>query len=478
MAAKPMKLHLPDYSQTHVLVAGDIMLDRYWSGNTQRISPEAPVPVVKVNELDERPGGAGNVGLNISSLGAQATVIGLCGQDEAGNTLSNKLNGHPGIQAKLHTIENHPTITKLRVLSRHQQLIRLDFEYTFTKEHSRKLVPLFAQQLQQVQAVILSDYAKGSLSVIGEFIDAANALNIPVLIDPKNPDFSLYRRASLVTPNLNEFEAAVGRCQDEQQIVERGHQLMKQHQLGALLITRSEQGMTLLQNGQTALHIPAINREVYDVTGAGDTVIAVLATSLAAGAPVSEAAHLANISAGIVVSKLGAATATVPELRRAVHDLHSAEQDVLEAEELLTFVNDARAHGETIVMTNGCFDILHAGHVSYLEEASKLGDRLIVAVNDDASVARLKGKDRPIIPLAHRMKVLAGLTAVDWVVAFSEDTPEALVCKVEPDILVKGGDYRPSEIAGNQCAGDTRVLEFMPGLSTSHIINAINKQDS
>lgn len=471
-----MKLQLPDYSQVTVLVAGDTMLDRYWTGSTQRISPEAPVPVVKVDTRDERPGGAGNVALNITSLGARAMVIGLTGDDEAGTLLAAKLGEQRNITSHLHKLHDKPTITKLRVLSRHQQLLRLDFEQGFDAADSQLLLSPFSELLAQAQVVILSDYGKGTLIHAPAFIQQALAHKVPVLIDPKNPDFSHYRGATLVTPNMMEFQAAVGTCNSEQDIATRGENLMAQHGIEALLVTRSEQGMSLLRHQQAPLHIPAQARDVFDVTGAGDTVIAVLATSLAAGLPLEQAAQTANLAAGIVVGRLGAASVSVPELRRAFHDLHSAEQNVVDENELMVLIEDARAHGETIVMTNGCFDILHAGHVSYLEQAAKLGDRLIIAVNDDASIGRLKGPNRPIVPLAERMKVLAGLEAVDWVVAFSEDTPERLICAVQPDILVKGGDYQVETIAGNQCAGDTRVLHYLPGLSTSDIIDKITRK--
>lgn len=468
-----MKLQLPDYSPITVLVAGDTMLDRYWTGSTQRISPEAPVPVVKVADRDERPGGAGNVALNITSLGARAIVLGLIGDDEAGQVLIDSLGTQRGVQARLQRLAGKPTITKLRVLSRHQQLLRLDFEENYSSADSHGLLDPFAQLLAGVQAVILSDYGKGTLALAPEFISRASARGIPVLVDPKSPDFSHYRNATLVTPNLQEFQAAVGTCTSEQELVSKGENLMQRHQIAALLVTRSEQGMSLLQRDQAPLHIPAQAREVFDVTGAGDTVIAVLAASLAAGMPLTAAAETANLAAGIVVGKLGAASVNVAELRRAFHDLHSAEQNVVSEQELLQLVADARAHGETIVMTNGCFDILHAGHVSYLEQACKLGDRLIVAVNSDASVRRLKGAKRPIVGLAERMQVLAGLRAVDWVVAFDSDTPEQLICQVKPDVLVKGGDYRPEDIAGNRCAGQTRVLHFLPGSSTTELIQKI-----
>ncbi len=471
-----MKLHIPPFADARVLIVGDVMLDRYWHGDTSRISPEAPVPVVRVDDAEERPGGAGNVALNIAALGANATVMGLTGDDEAAASLERVL-AHAGVTCRFIRVPDYPTVTKLRVMSRHQQLIRLDFENGFADIDSTPLLEKFTRQLETADVVVLSDYGKGTLTHGRDLIDTARAAGKPVLVDPKSNDFGIYRGAALITPNLKEFEAVVGHCRDEADLVERGMRLIEQESLGGLLITRSEQGMTLLQAGHAALHLPTRAREVFDVTGAGDTVISVLAAALGAGLSLPEATALSNIGAGVVVGKLGTATVTVPEIRRAVHEHEDSLRGVLTEEQLLLSVEDARAHGESVVMTNGCFDILHEGHVAYLEEARKLGDRLIVAVNDDDSVRRLKGASRPINPLDRRMAVLAGLAAVDWVVPFSEDTPERLICSVQPDILVKGGDYRPEEVAGFDCVtaagGEVRILQFLDGCSTSQIIDTI-----
>jgi D-beta-D-heptose 7-phosphate kinase/D-beta-D-heptose 1-phosphate adenosyltransferase len=469
---------LPDFSAVRVLVAGDVMLDRYWSGDTARISPEAPVPVVRVRGQQECPGGAGNVALNIAALGADAVVLGVVGTDEAGDALERALAEVAGVNAVLSRDAHAATITKLRVMSRHQQLVRLDFEQPFVASTQGLLLEPFQRHLAETDVVILSDYGKGTLGDVRGLIAEARAAGKAVLVDPKQRDFGHYHGASLVTPNLSEFEAAVGPCADETELVAKGQALMAAHALDALLITRSEKGMTLLQPAAEPVHIPTLAREVFDVTGAGDTVIATLAAAIGAGRPLAEAAQLANVAAGVVVAKLGAATATPPELRRALHQLQDTQRDVLDQDELLQVVADARAHGETIVMTNGCFDILHAGHVRYLEQARRLGDRLIVAVNDDASVRKLKGESRPIIPLAERMVVLAGLAAVDWVVPFSEDTPERLICQVKPEVLVKGGDYQAHEVAGNQCAGEVKILGFVEGCSTTGIIETIDRQAS
>ncbi len=473
-----MTLPIPNFDSARVLVVGDIMLDRYWYGNTSRISPEAPVPVVHVKQIQERPGGAANVALNIRALCAQVNLISMTGDDNNADQLTKLLDAQ-GIENHLQRFPDLPTITKLRILSLHQQLIRLDFEEGFYQVSTESLVNQFIQQLPHCDVVILSDYAKGVLRCAPELIAQAKRCNIPVLIDPKGNDFTIYRGAYMLTPNRKEFEAIVGTCNNEQEIVDKGLKLIKELDLNALLITRGEHGMTLVEPNEPPLHLPAQKREVYDVTGAGDTVIALLGASLAAGTDLPLAAALANHAAGVVVSKLGAATVSVSELRRAMEEYHRSGRGIIAEDQLLTAIQDAHAHGERVVMTNGCFDILHAGHITYLEEAKKLGDRLIVAVNDDNSVKRLKGATRPINSLQHRMAVLAGLSAVDWVVPFSEDTPERLICKLLPDILVKGGDYQISDIAGGKCVlnngGDVKVLSFVDGCSTSGIIKKIMK---
>lgn len=471
-----MKVTLPDFRQAGVLVVGDVMLDRYWYGPTSRISPEAPVPVVKVDTIEERPGGAANVAMNIAALGAGSRLVGLTGIDDAARALNAKLN-EVNVQCDFVSVATHPTITKLRVLSRNQQLIRLDFEEGFDNVDPEPMIERIQQALPKIGALVLSDYAKGALVHVQSMIQTAKAAGVPVLIDPKGTDFARYRGATLLTPNLSEFEAVAGRCRDEDDLVARGMQLMADLDLSALLVTRSEQGMTLLQPGQTPLHLPTQAQEVYDVTGAGDTVIGVLAAALAAGNPLEEACFLANAAAGVVVGKLGTSTVTPIELENAVRGRAETGFGAMDEAQLKAAVAQARQRGERIVMTNGCFDILHAGHVSYLANARKLGDRLIVAVNSDASTQRLKGPTRPVNPLMQRMIVLGALEAVDWVVPFEEDTPQRLIAEILPDILVKGGDYKPEEIAGSKevwdNGGEVKVLNFEDGCSTTNIINTI-----
>jgi D-beta-D-heptose 7-phosphate kinase/D-beta-D-heptose 1-phosphate adenosyltransferase len=473
-----MKTELPDFSRCRVLVAGDVMLDRYWSGDTGRISPEAPVPVVRVEEAEERVGGAGNVAANVAALGAGVTLFALAGEDPEAARIEELLQQR-GCAVRLERLAGQRTVTKLRVLSRHQQLLRLDFEQPYPPSASAGLAAACREAVAQHDLVVLSDYAKGTLADPGAFIDAARAAGRPVVVDPKRTDFAAYRGATVVTPNQAELRAVVGAWRDEDHLEEKARRLLEEQDFGALLVTRSEQGMTLVPRAGAAVHLAAEAREVFDVTGAGDTVVAVLGVALAAGMETQQAAELANTAGGIVVGKLGTATTNRRELIAARMSRVPETTGMVGESVLLELVARAREAGERMVMTNGCFDILHPGHVAYLEQAAALGDRLVVAVNDDASVTRLKGSGRPVNPLAQRMAVLAGLRSVDWVVPFSEDTPERLVCAVAPDYLVKGGDYRPDDIAGARCVreagGEVVVLDFVEGFSTTAIIQSLGR---
>ena len=475
-----MKVEIPTFKQASVLVVGDIMLDQYWYGPTQRISPEAPVPVVKINQEEHRPGGAANVALNIASIGGRVTLAGITGEDEAAQHLKKQLSAL-NINCEFDQQKNIPTITKLRVMSRNQQLIRLDFEESLNDVDKKPLEEKVAAQLESHDLLLLSDYSKGTLSDVQSLITLAKNKGKAVLVDPKGTDFERYRGATLLTPNLSEFEAVVGECKTENDIVTKGQALLVQLDLDAMLVTRSEQGMTLLRRDHEEFHLPTRAREVYDVTGAGDTVIATLALAIAAKAEYTQASALANMAAGIVVGKLGTSTVSEAELLAEISTGLESGFGVVTEDQLKIAVKLAKARGENIVMTNGCFDILHAGHVSYLTHAGTLGTRLIVAVNDDASVKRLKGSGRPVNPTDRRMAVLAGLGAVDWVVSFSEDTPQRIISNILPDILVKGGDYKVEEIAGGEeviaNGGEVKVLNFEEGISTTDIINAIRLEE-
>ncbi len=458
-----------------MVVAGDVMLDRYLFGSTGRISPEAPVPVVHVQETDDRPGGAANVAVNLASLGASTSLVGVVGCDEAADSLT-AIMAERGIECDFHAVDDRPTITKTRVQSRGQQLIRLDQENAAPLSDGG-LVGVLEKSVQGAGAVVLSDYGKGALSDVSAMINVCREAGVPVLVDPKGTDFSKYAGASLITPNQSEFEAVAGVSDSDEELVRRGLAMVDELRLDALLITRSEKGMLLLESGQEPVFLSTQAREVYDVTGAGDTVIGTLAGALAAGQDLASAAALANVAAGLVVRKIGVATVTPGEISIALHQRGQGGRGLVGLEELKLMVEESRGRNERIIMTNGCFDVLHAGHVSYLEEAKSLGDRLIVAVNDDDSVRRLKGESRPINALEDRLLVLAGLAAVDWVVPFSDDTPAALIAEVLPDVLVKGGDYKPDEIAGArdvlENGGEVRVLAFRDGHSSTRIIDKL-----
>lgn len=472
-------MKLQDFSRANVLVVGDLMLDRYWYGNTSRISPEAPVPVVHIAKSEERVGGAGNVALNIAALGSHPTLIGLCGNDPAGDRLQ-QLMESAKVRCRLHRISNRETITKLRVLSRNRQLIRLDFEDGFHGVESDTTLDFFCDEVKNTNAVVLSDYGKGTLRSVRSLIEIARDRGKPVLVDPKGKDFSVYSGATLITPNLAEFEGIVGPCTQSAQIVEKGVRLIRDLGIDALLVTRGEHGMTLIERGAEPLHLPTQALEVYDVTGAGDTVISVLSASLAAGHSLRDSIALANVAAGIVVGKLGTAAISLDELRYALQKQRAHHRGIIELDLLIETVAVARASGEKIVATNGCFDILHPGHIAYLQQARSLGDRLVVLVNTDDSVRRLKGPLRPVNNLETRMAMLAALECVDWVISFAEDTPESLLCRILPDVLVKGGDYKDVRaLAGYDCitanGGEVRILDYVEGFSTSEFIRNLRE---
>jgi D-beta-D-heptose 7-phosphate kinase/D-beta-D-heptose 1-phosphate adenosyltransferase len=470
-----VSISIPEFSNAHVVVVGDVMLDRYLFGATGRISPEAPVPVVHVRRTDDRPGGAANVAVNLATLGVRTTLLGIVGDDDEAIALESKLVD-TGVSCLFAKIADWPTITKTRVQSRGQQLIRLDREEPITSG-SDKRVETLKGLLADANAVVMSDYGKGSLTEVAAMIAECREAGVPVFVDPKGNDFAKYRGATLITPNQGEFDAAAGQSTTDDELLTNGRQLMHDLDLAALLVTRSEKGMLLLEDNGESEFLSTRAREVFDVTGAGDTVIATLAAALANGQTLKSAAQLANLAAGLVVGKIGVAAVTPSELRVALHRLGQGGRGLVLLDELRSMVEEARSRGDKIVMTNGCFDVLHAGHVAYLEEAKSLGDRLIVAINDDDSVRHLKGDPRPINALADRMAVISGLAAVDWVVSFADDTPQAAIQSILPDVLVKGGDYRLDDIIGSKevlkNGGEVRVLAFREGHSSSRIIERL-----
>jgi D-beta-D-heptose 7-phosphate kinase/D-beta-D-heptose 1-phosphate adenosyltransferase len=473
-----------NFSTARVLVVGDVIFDQYFHGSASRISPEAPVPVVLVDTINARLGGAANVALNVKALGASVTVLGVTGNDMTADQLKTLLE-EKGINYRFLTAYNKKTIHKLRVLSQHHQMMRLDQEQSLRIDLPAErdlFLSYFDEALNCHDIVILSDYAKGTLEGLTEtLIERAHAQQCPVLIDPKSIDPSCYRGADIVTPNLKEFETWVGPCVSLSAIEAKAKILLKEHKIGCLVLTRSEQGISVFQEDVPTFHVSAQAKEVCDVTGAGDTVIAVLAAGLASQHSMQESIMLANRAAGIVVGKLGTATVTPEELCQNIGQETIIKAGVLDEATLLTQVAAAKLRGETIVFTNGCFDLLHAGHVSYLNEAKTLGNRLIVAVNTDSSVKKLKGETRPIHSEDDRMLLLANLKAVDWVVPFSDDTPSALIEKISPDIMVKGGDYTdiyalPGASHVLRKGGRVEILSLKPGRSTTNTVRKIQEK--
>ncbi len=470
-------MQIPLFDTTTVLTIGDAILDRYWHGTAERISPEAPIPVVDVRDTEERLGGAANVALNVAALGAGASLVAVVGEDESASMLRAKLDS-AGITHHLLADPDFVTATKLRIVSHQQQLLRADFERVQSISNDR-LLPLFTAPLGSADVVVLSDYDKGVLAQPGPLIEAARKAGKPVLVDPKFKDFSVYQGATLLKPNLHEFEKAVGPWTSEADFIDKGRALITRIGIDALLVTRHSEGMTLIRKDMPEIHLPARKREVFDVSGAGDTVVAVLAAALGAGATHADAMGLATYAAGVVVSRPGTSSVSGPELRLEVAEAVGWGNGIMTREQLVHVVEEARLRGERVVFTNGCFDILHAGHVDYLSEAREHGDRLIVAVNDDAGVHRLKGDGRPINPIDRRLTMLAGLSAVDWVLAFPEDTPETLLRELKPDVLVKGGDYGIDQVVGadivREYGGDVRVLKLVEGISTTALAQKIKE---
>jgi D-beta-D-heptose 7-phosphate kinase/D-beta-D-heptose 1-phosphate adenosyltransferase len=468
-----------DWSTRRLLVVGDVMLDRYIWGEVGRISPEAPVPVVRATHRSAQPGGAANVAMNLTRLGAQALVAGFAGGDEDGRLLEESLRQN-GIAPLFVASAGFPTISKLRILGGRQQMLRLDSERP--EERSPydygRLIDLVYEHLPACHAVVLSDYAKGGLTptICRQIVQAARRQGIPVLVDPKSADFSRYRGATTICPNLHELAAALHSTTHElEPVLTAGQALVKSLDLEFLTATLSERGIALLRSGSRFL-APSVARQVFDVSGAGDTVIAVLALSLASGLEPETAVELANVAAGIVVGKVGTVPVEKHELLAALQPqiaLHG-EDKVLTRSQLASRAALWRAGGERIAFTNGCFDLLHIGHITLLEQARRMGDRLVVAINSDASVSALKGPARPIVGEQERARVLAALAAVDAVVVFPEATPLELIRSIQPDVLVKGGDYQIETVVGAgevlSWGGEVRIVPTVAGYSTTRLL--------
>jgi D-beta-D-heptose 7-phosphate kinase/D-beta-D-heptose 1-phosphate adenosyltransferase len=475
-----MRLVERDFRSIRVLVIGDVMLDKYVWGEVERISPEAPVPIVRVAHRHEQPGGAANVAMNLAGLGAGVTLLGFAGGDDDQDALERQLKAE-GVVCRLTTTDKIPTTSKLRILGGNQQMMRLDVESNAQRSATayNELLRQYDAALRSASVVILSDYAKGVLTdaVCRSSIQSARAARVPVLVDPKSPDFARYRGATTICPNLGELsDATKVSARNIEDVLATGQRMLADLDLDFLTVTLSEKGIAVLYPERRFL-LPAVTRNVFDVSGAGDTVIATLALAIAGRLPIEVAAQLANVAAGIVVGKVGTVPIQKHELIGALSkelDVH-AEEKVLEFGQLLTRASSWRASGDRLVFTNGCFDILHTGHISLLAAARRQGDRLIVGINGDQSVQRLKGASRPLVGSRERAQVLSALAAVDAVVIFDEDTPIALIKALRPDVLVKGADFVEATVVG---AAETRswggvitIVPLVEGFSTSKIID-------
>jgi len=468
-----------EWAGKHLLVVGDVMLDKYIWGDVGRISPEAPVPIVRGSRQEERPGGAANVALNLACLGAQTIVVGITGGDESERSLAASLKAG-GVTPHFISASDYPTITKTRILSGGQQMLRLDFERLGNIPQSAfdQLIQKSLALLSNCDAIVLSDYAKGVVTpaVCQAIISAARKLGIPVLVDPKSPDYSQYRGATTICPNMGELaNAARVDSGNLDALLSAAESMVTSLDIEFLTATLSDKGIALVRPGNRFV-APAQARQVFDVSGAGDTVIAVIALCLASGLQPETAVQLANVAAGIVVGKVGTVPVEKHELLAALSDeiaLH-AEDKVLSRDALAKRVVLWKAHKERVVFTNGCFDLLHIGHITLLEQARRAGDRLIVAINSDASVSSLKGPNRPIVSQVERARVLAALAAVDAVVIFDEPTPLEVIVAVEPDVLVKGGDYKADSVVGaneiRSWGGEVRIVPLVEGFSTTRLI--------
>jgi D-beta-D-heptose 7-phosphate kinase/D-beta-D-heptose 1-phosphate adenosyltransferase len=474
------------YGKLRILVIGDLMLDRYIWGDVDRVSPEAPVPVLLHAHRTQRPGGAANVAMNLAGLGVQAVLAGFWGKDAEQAELAELLRAEKiGVAGIVETVR--PTISKTRIVGRNQQLLRLDIESNDAPAASEaaELEKRCLQLLEGMDAVILSDYAKGVLSsaLCQSVIRAARARKVPVFVDPKTRDFTKYDGATTVCPNLNELSMATGvPTHQVDALLEAGQQLLNKHQFDFLTVTMSERGIRILRK-DGIFHSPARARDVFDVSGAGDTVIATLAASIAGGLDPETAVQLANVAAAIVVGKVG----TVPVAQHEIvaelttSTTQSGRDKILNLERMVKRAEEWRASGESIVFTNGCFDILHVGHITLLEDCRNFGSKLIVGLNSDASVGRLKGPTRPLVDETARARVMAALAAVDAVAIFTEDTPLEMIRALKPDVLVKGGDYSEATVVGaedvHSWGGRVQIIPTVQGYSTTNVVNKMAKTD-
>ncbi len=476
--------HIEKFNGCSALCVGDLILDNFVYGTVDRISPEAPVPVFRIRHEETMLGGAGNVVRNLIALGAETRFLSVVGDDTVGKTLTAMVGAEEHIEPYLQVEKGRTSTKKIRYIARQQQLLRADHETTETiSEHTEKQVLKLAQSiLAQVNIVILSDYAKGVLTppLTAALIEAARKAKKPVIVDPKRKDFSVYRGASVITPNVGELAAATRLpVKNDAQIIKACEALIKEHGFEAVLVTRSEKGMSLVTKQGEHYYFPAAAQEIFDVSGAGDTVIATLAAALSTGLAIKEAAYLANLAAGIVVRRLGTSVVHRTDLKTALvtSDMVSSSRKILPLDSALPLITQWRNTRQKIGFTNGCFDLIHPGHIALMDQAKQQCDRLVVGLNSDDSVKRLKGPSRPIQNEMARALVLASLEAVDMVVLFREDTPLKLIEAVRPDVLVKGADYKHEEVVGAELVekygGKVFLAKISDGQSTSNIVKKI-----
>jgi D-beta-D-heptose 7-phosphate kinase / D-beta-D-heptose 1-phosphate adenosyltransferase len=475
---------LNGFHAARVLVLGDVMLDRFVYGSVERISPEAPIPVVNVERLVDMPGGAANVARNIAAMGARVILLGVVGTDIGAQDLKRQLASSPTIDARLVDDPARPTSVKTRYVADGQQVMRADRESRIPLPEAveRALLSEFSLALRDAAVIVLSDYAKGVLSdtVTRAAIDVARRAGKTVIVDPKSRDFGKYRGATIITPNRLELQQACGlECVADAQVVEGARQILAAGVCDVMLVTRGKEGMSVIECDGSALHLPTTARQVYDVSGAGDTVVAAISLAVCAGAEVAEAAALANIAAGIVVGKRGTATVTTGEIIAALAPLdgRTDPQKIFALETVVQLARGWREQGLKIAFANGCFDLLHPGHISLLEQARRSADRLIVGLNADLSIRRLKGPNRPVQSEVARATVLAAIKSVDAVVIFAEDTPINLIETLEPDVLVKGADYTVSTVVGADTVirrgGKVVLAELLSGHSTTETVKRV-----
>jgi len=460
-----------------ILVIGDVMLDEYWFGNCNKISPEAPVPVTKIINKNFKVGGAGNVALNLAEINSNVALVSTIGKDVEGKIIKKILN-NKNIDLNFKEVDDCQTIKKLRIFSKHHQMIRLDFE-SKKEKYKIKLDNKLKKKIDNHKLVLISDYEKGSLMEVKKIINYAKLKSKLIIIDPKGNDFSKYKGASILTPNIYEFTQIVGVIKNKSMLIKKARDLIKKSSLIGLLITQGKNGMTFVSKDKV-IHKNSLVQDIYDVTGAGDTVIAIFSAYLNLGKTYEESMDMANIAASIVIKKIGTSTASKKEIDE-IYELKNKKPNkkiYISNSDILQKVETIKKRNKKIILTNGCFDVIHAGHIHLLENAKKLGDFLIVAINSDKSIKALKGNNRPINKLSARIEVLKALACVDLIITFDELTPLKIIKMISPDYLVKGGDYKIKDVIGAAIVkankGKVKIIKIKKGFSTTKILQKQN----